>query len=96
MTLPLQTVTLHLPALQIPVLITRLTAYLLHHRYNFLQTCYDATHFDFDIFKEQQPLVRLTLRPAATPEALAEPVVLAALPHLAADAVDIIQHLLQT
>jgi hypothetical protein len=93
--MPLQTVTLHLPAPQLPIIITRLTTHLLQHQYQFLQTCYDATHSDFDIFKEQQPLVRLTLRLIATPGAPGEPVALATLPPRAADAVSIIQHLLQ-
>jgi hypothetical protein len=76
-------------------MVTRLTTHLLQHRYDFLQTVHDPTHSDFDIFKEQQPFVRLTLRGAATPEDLAGPGVLAASPLLTADAVAIIQYLLQ-
>jgi hypothetical protein len=94
MTMPLQTVTLHFPASQVPTMVTRLTTHLLQHRYDFLQTFHHPTHFDFDIFKEQQPLVRLTLRCAEAPEALAGPAVLASSAPLTADAMAIVQHLL--
>jgi hypothetical protein len=67
----------------------------LQHHYDFLQTCHDITHSDFDIFQNQQLLVRLTLRAAETPEAPSGAAVLASSPPLAADAVGIIQHLLQ-
>jgi hypothetical protein len=92
---PLQTITLLFPVSQVPTIVTRLTTHLLQHHYAFLQTCHDTTHSDFDIFQDQQPLVRLTLRSAETPEAPSEAAVLAASPPLAADAVGIIQHLLQ-
>jgi hypothetical protein len=95
MAMPLQTVTLLFPVAQVPIIVTRLTTHLLQHRYDFLQTCHDTTHADFDIFQNQRPLVRLTLRAAETPEALSGAAVLASSPALAADAVGIIQHLLQ-
>ena len=93
--MPLQTVTLHFPASQVPTMVTRLTTHLLQHRYDFLQTFHDPTHFDFNIFKEQQPFVRLTLQGAETPETPAGPAILASSPPLTADAVAIIQHLLR-
>jgi hypothetical protein len=95
MALPLQTVTLFFPMSQVPTIVTRLTTHLLQHHYAFLQTCHDTTHSDFDIFQNQQPLVRLTLRSTETPEASSGAAVLASSPPLAADAVGIIQHLLQ-
>ena len=96
MALPLQTVTLRFPSSQVPTMVTRLTTHLLQRRYDFLQTCYDTTHADFDIFQGQQPLVRLTLQSTHSPEAPSEPMVLAVPPALTADALGIIQHLLQT
>jgi hypothetical protein len=95
MALPLQTVTLLFPVSHMPTIVTRLTTHLLQHHYAFLQTCHDTTHSDFDIFQNQQLLVRLTLRSAATLEAPSEATVFASSPTLAADAVGIIQHLLQ-
>jgi hypothetical protein len=92
---PLQTVTLFFPVSHMPTIVTRLTTHLLQHHYAFLQTCHDTTHSDFDIFQDRQPLIRLTLRAAATPEAPSGAAVLASSPSLAADAVGIIQHLLQ-
>jgi hypothetical protein len=92
---PLQTVTLLFPVSQVPTIVTRLTTHLLQHHYAFLQTCHDTSHYDFDIFQDQQPLIRLTLRSAETPEAPSGVAVLAVSPPLAADAVGIIQHLLQ-
>jgi hypothetical protein len=95
MATPLQTVTLLFPASQVPTIVTRLTTHLLQHHYAFVQTCHGTSHSDFDIFQDQQPLVRLTLRAVATPEAPSGAAVLASSPPLAADAVGIIQHLLQ-
>jgi hypothetical protein len=93
MTRSLQTVTLHVPAPQLPTLLTRLTTYLLHNHYAFLHTCHDATHADFDIFQQHHPLVRLTLRSTdahgSTPMLASAPP-----PTLAAEAVGIIRHLL--
>lgn len=91
----LQTVTLHFPTSQLPTIATRLTAHLLQRQYSFLQTFHSPTHTDFDIFMPQQPLVRLSLQSAATPEAASTPAVFATFPCLAADAVGIIHHLLQ-
>jgi hypothetical protein len=92
---PLQTVTLLFPVSHMPAIVTRLTTHLLQHHYAFLQTCHDTAHSDFDIFQNQQPLVRLTLRSAATLKAPSGATVLASSSTLAADAVGIIQHLLQ-
>jgi hypothetical protein len=96
MALPLHTVILRFPPSHLPTMVTRLTTHLLQRRYDFLQTCYDTTHSDFDIFQGRQPLVRLTLRSAHPLEAPSEPMVLATPPALTADALGIIQHLLQT
>ena len=96
MALPLQTVTLRFPSSQVPTMVTRLTTHLLQHHYDFLQTCYDTTYSDFDIFQGQQLLVRLTLRSFHPSEAPSEPMALALSPALTADALGIIQHLLQT
>ena len=68
------------PMSQVPTIVTRLTTHLLQHHYAFLQTCHDTTHSDFDIFQNQQPLVRLTLRSTETPEASSGAAVLASSP----------------
>jgi hypothetical protein len=89
------TVTLHVPAQQLPVLLTRLTTYLLHNQYTFLQTCHHTTHTDFDIFQQQRPLVRLTLRSADVSQPIPDMWVSELPPTLAAEAVAIIHHLRQ-
>jgi hypothetical protein len=95
MSLPFHTVTLQVPEPQLPVFSTRLTTYLLHHHYTFLQTYHDATQSDFDIVHQQHPLFRLTLRSAAR-SASSPGVSRPALPPtLAAEAVAILHHLLQ-
>jgi len=68
MTQSTPTVTLHIPASQMSVVLARLTAFLLHARYAFLQTFHSAGHTDIDMFDQhQQLLVRCTLRVAAAP-----------------------------
>ena len=95
MTRPFHAVTLHVPEQQLPVFCTRLTTYLLHNHYAFLQTCQDATQSDFDIVHQQHPLLCLTLRSADRPGS-PPGVSLPDLPStLAAEAVTILQHLLQ-
>ena len=90
------TVILHFPTAQLPAMITRLTTYLLHYQYSFLQTCHEAGHVEFDVFTQQtQPLVRLTLRGVDEVGSGAEALV-APVPHtLAVDALHLVQHLVQ-
>ncbi len=67
MTSSTPTVTIHSPAVQQPVVLTHLTAFLLRARYAFLQTFHSAEHSDIDIFDQhQQLLVRCTIREAET------------------------------
>ena len=95
MELPLQTVTLYVTASHWPAIITRLTTYLLQKSYTFLQTSHNASQVDFDIFVQQQPLVRLTLQ-SVEEGSPASGTLAPTLPEtLAADAVELIQHLLQ-
>ena len=57
------TVTIHSTALQKPVVLAHLTAFLLHAHYAFLQTFHSAEYSDIDIFDQhQQLLVRCTIR----------------------------------
>src|SRR6266702_4152850 len=61
------TVTIYSPAVQQPVVLAHLTAFLLQAHYAFLQTFHSAGHSDIDIFDQrQQLLVRCTLREAET------------------------------
>ena len=61
------TITIYSPAVQQPVVLTHLTAFLLHARYAFLQTFHSAEHSDIDIFDQhQQLLIRCTIREAET------------------------------
>ena len=95
MALPPQTVTLYFPPLHLPAVITRLTTYLLQKSYDFLQTSHATSHVDFDIFAQQHPLVHLTLR--SVEEGSPAPGTLAPVlpPALAADAIELIHHLLR-
>jgi hypothetical protein len=92
MALASQSVTLYVPLSHLPVLITRLTTYLLQKSYDFLQTSHAADHVDFEIFAQQQPLVHLILQAveAADPTAGSLP------PTLPADALELMHHLLET
>src|SRR5919202_808312 len=57
------TVTIHSPAVQQPVVLAHLTAFLLRAHYAFWQTFHSAGHSDIDIFDQhQQLLVRCTIR----------------------------------
>ena len=68
------TVTIHSPAVQQPVVLTHLTAFLLRARYAFLQTFHSAEHSDIDIFDQhQQLLVRCTIWEAETDRRLPAP-----------------------
>jgi hypothetical protein len=90
-------VTLHFPATAMPAIITRLTTYLLERHDIFLQTCYTAEKVDFDIFNQQnQPIIRLRLRVAEDSSSASEKLASAASQSLTPDAVELLQHLLQT
>lgn len=68
------TITIHSPAVQQPVVLTRLTAFLLYARYAFLQTFHSVEHSDIDIFDQhQQLLVRCTIREAETDRCMPGP-----------------------
>ena len=68
------TVTIHSPAVQQPVVLAHLTAFLLQAHYAFLQTFHSAGHSDIDIFDQhQQLLVRCTLREAETDRRMPAP-----------------------
>ena len=61
------TITIHSPAVQQPVVLTRLTEFLLHAHYAFLQTFHSAERSAIDIFDQhQQLLVRCTILEAET------------------------------
>src|SRR5262249_1211405 len=68
------TVTIHSPAVQQPVVLAHLTAFLLRARYAFLQTFHSAEHSDIDIFDQhQQLLIRCTIREAETDRRMPAP-----------------------
>jgi len=90
------TVTIHSTALQKPVVLAHLTAFLLHARYAFLQTFQSAGHSDIDIFDQhQQRLVRCTIREAEPDRRIPVPSVFPAQetlpPHLATLIQDLVQ-----
>jgi hypothetical protein len=65
MTSSMPTITIHSPAVQQPVVLSYLTAFLLRARYAFLQTFHSAEYSDIDIFDQhQQLLIRCTIRQA--------------------------------
>src|SRR2546428_6590611 len=74
MTLSTPTITIQSPAVQQPVVLTHLTAFLLQARYAFLQTFHSTGHSDIDIFDQhQQLLVRCTIRAAETDRRIPTP-----------------------
>jgi hypothetical protein len=92
-----QTVTLHFPLAHLPALLTRLTTYLLQQHHSFVQTSYATGHTDFDIFtQQQQPLMRLSFQATEDPDAWSGKRVPTTSTPLTADAVELLQHLLQT
>lgn len=95
MALPAPAVTLYVPSSDLPTVLTRLTTYLLHNSYDFLQTSYATSHVEFEIFAQQHPLVHLTLRCVEAGSATSETLAPVLPSTLAADAVALIQHLLQ-
>jgi len=61
------TVTIHSTALQMQVVLARLTAFLLRTPYAFVQTFHSTGHSDIDVFDQhQQLLVRYTLQELET------------------------------
>ena len=71
------TVTIQSTALQMPVVLARLTAFLLCARYAFVQTFHSAGHSDIDVFDQrQQCLVRCTLQEVETDTLRTAPAVL--------------------
>jgi len=68
------TVTIHSTAVQQPVVLTHLTAFLLGAGYAFLQTFHSAEHSDIDIFDpHQRLLMRCTIREAETDRRMPAP-----------------------
>ena len=96
MTPPTPTVTIPSAALQMPVVLARLTAYLLDARYAFLQTCHSAGHVDIDVFDQhQQHLVHCTIRETETDTLVPGPSVWPAQETMAPDLVPLIHALVQ-
>ena len=90
------TVTIHTTAMQQPVVLTHLTAFLLRAHYAFLQTFHSAEHSDLDIFDQhQQLLIRCIIREDATARRLSAPSVLPAQETLPEDLVTLIHALVQ-
>ena len=96
MTPPTPTVTIHSTALQMPVVLARLTTFLVHARYAFLQTCHSAGHADIDVFDQhQQHLVRCIIRETETDTLVPTPAVWSAQETMAPDLVSLIHELVQ-
>lgn len=90
------TVIIHTTAVQQPIVLTHLTAFLLRARYAFLQTFHSAEHSDLDIFDQhQQLLIRCTIRQDTTDKRLSAPSVCPAQETLPEDLVTLIQALVQ-
>ena len=90
------TVTIHCTAVQQPVVLTHLTAFLLRARYAFLQTFHSAEHSDIDIFDQhQQLLIRCTIRETETDRCMPAPSVFPAPETLPEDLVTLIHALVQ-
>ena len=96
MTQPTPTVTIHSRALQMPVVLARLTTYLLDARYAFLQTYHSAGHVDIDVFDQhQQRLVHCTIREMETDTLVPAPSVWPAQETMAPDLVPLIYALVR-
>ena len=96
MTQPPPTVTIHSSASQIPVVLARLTTWLLHAHYAFLQTFHRARHADIDVFDQhQQLLVHCTIQETETDTPVPAPSVLSAPGTMAPDLVTLIHDLVQ-
>ena len=91
-----QSVTLHFPLAHMPVIITRLTTYLLERHWSFVQTRYHAERADFDVFDSQhQPLIGVRLQVADRPDPASETLAILAPRPLNTEATRLLQHLLQ-
>src|SRR5262252_3284920 len=90
------TVTIHSTASQMSVVLARLTIYLVHAGYAFLQTFHSAGHSDIDVFDQhQQLLVHCIIRETEPDTRVRVPSVLPALETMAPDLVTLIQELVQ-
>ena len=90
------TVTIYSTAVQQPVVLTHLTAFLLRARYAFLQTFHSAEHSDIDIFDQhQQLLIRCTIREAEIDMRMSAPSVFPAQETLPENLVTLIHALVQ-
>jgi len=68
------TLTISCTAVQQPIVLAHLTAFLLRDRYAFLQTFHSVAHSDIDIFDQhQQLLIRCTIREAETDRRMPAP-----------------------
>ena len=93
---PTAPIALYCSSARLPEMITRLTTYLLEKQVGFLQTCYTPEHADFDVFDAaQQTIVRLTIKATNDMQALSEARAVPISSHLAPDAAQLLQHLLQ-
>lgn len=89
-------VTLHFPAARLPAMITRLTTYLLEHRYGFLQTYYAPEHVEFEVVDAQeQSVVHLTVKGTNATVTRSATQALCAASDLTPDAAHLLRHLLQ-
>jgi hypothetical protein len=84
MTLSTPTVTIHSTAPQMPVVLARLTTWLVHTGYAFLQTFHSTAYADIDVFDQhQQLLVHCIIRETETDTHVPVPSVLPALETMA-------------
>jgi len=68
------TLTISCTAVQQPIVLAHLTAFLLRDRYAFLQTFHSVERSDIDIFDQhQQLLIRCTIREAETDRRMPAP-----------------------
>ena len=96
MTQSTPTVTIHSTAPQMSVVLTRLTTFLMHARYAFLQTWHSAGHSDIDVFDQhQQLLVHCIIRETETDILVPVPSVAPALETLAPDLEPLIRELVE-
>ena len=90
------TVTIHSTALQMPIVVTHLTVFLLRARYAFVQTFHSAGHSDIDVFDQhQQLLVRCALQEVETDALRSAPTVLSVPETLPAHLATLTHHLVQ-
>ena len=93
---PTPTVTIHSSALQMPVVLARLTTCLVHAGYAFLQTFHSTGHSDIEVFDQhQQLLVHCILRETETDTRVPVPSVWPAQETMAPDLVPLIDALVR-